>query len=112
MTFQIAMLGLILCLPVQLAGKPVQDSPTPSKSAPKAQRSLTGCIDQQDGQYVLLDDQMLKIANLQSAGSEKEVFAKYVGIKVQVRGATSSGANGTFKVTSIAHVAGDCGKAK
>jgi hypothetical protein len=38
---------------------------------------LTGCIDEQDGHYVLLDDQMLKITILQSAGSDKELFAKH-----------------------------------
>ncbi len=52
---------------------------------------MTGCVDEQFGQYILLDGQMQKIINLQSAGPEKDVFAKYVGHKVEVRGTMSSG---------------------
>ena len=112
MNFQIAVLGVALCLPVQLAGKPAQNTAAPGKTAPKAQKALTGCIDEQDGQYVLLDEQMRKIVSLRSAGPEKEVFAKYLGRKVQVRGASSSGPDGTFHVTSIGNVAGDCAPAR
>jgi len=62
---------------------------------------LTGCVDEQFGQYVLLDNQMAKITSLQSAGPEKEVFAKYLGHKVQVRGTRTSGPKATFTVTGI-----------
>lgn len=106
------LLGILLCLSALAAGKPSQGAPTPNKSASRAQQSLTGCIDEQDGRYVLLNDQMLKIASLQSANSDQEVFAKHLGHKVQVRGAKSSGQNGPFKVTSIEQVAGNCGQAK
>jgi len=50
---------------------------------------------------VLLDNQMAKITSLQSAGPEKEVFAKYLGHKVQVRGTRTSGPKATFTVTGI-----------
>ena len=113
MKFLVVLIGVVCCLAAQTAGKPNQDSPTPSQSASKAQQSLTGCIDeQQDGQYVLLDDQMQKIARLQSAGSDKEVFAKHLGRMVQVKGTKSSGQKATFRVTSIEQVPGNCGQAK
>jgi hypothetical protein len=69
-------------------------------------------MDEQDGQYVLLDDQMKKITNLRSAGSDKEVFAKHLGRRVQVRGTQSSGEKGMFKVTGIEQLSGNCGQAK
>jgi hypothetical protein len=111
MKCQAVLLGLALCLAAQAAGKPGQDAPM-SKSAPAAPQSLTGCIDEQYGQYVLLDNQMLKITNLQSAGTEKEVFAKFVGHKVQVRGTKSSGPKGTFTVTGIEQIADNCSQAR
>jgi hypothetical protein len=83
-----------------------------SQAAPGAQRPLTGCIDQQNGQYVLLDDQMLKITGLQSAGPDREVFAKFVGRMVRVSGTGSTGQKNVFKVTSIEQVASSCGPAK
>jgi hypothetical protein len=112
MKFQVVLPGVLFCLAAQAAGQPGQGAPTPKQSASKAQQSLTGCVDEQDGQYVLLDDQMLKITSLQSAGSDQEVFAKHLGRKVQVRGTKSSGQKGTFKVTSIEQVSGNCGQAK
>jgi hypothetical protein len=55
---------------------------------------------------------MRKITSLQSAGSDKDVFAKYLGSMVQVSGTKSFEQNATFKVTSIKQVAGNCGQAK
>jgi hypothetical protein len=55
---------------------------------------------------------MLKITNLQSAGTEREVFAKYLGRRVQVRGTRSSGQNSIFKGTSIGDAAANWGEAK
>jgi hypothetical protein len=112
MKFQAILLGALFCLVAQAASKPSQGAPTPNQSAPKAPESLTGCVDQRDGQYVLLDDQMLKIANLQTAGSDQEVFAKHLGRMVQVKGTKSSGQKATFRVTSIEQVPGNCGQAK
>ena len=112
MKFQIVLLGAFLSLAAHTAVKPNQGAPTPNKSAPATQQSLTGCIDEQDGHYVLLDDQMAKVASLKSAGSDQEVFAKHLGRKVQVSGTKSSEPEGTFKVTTIARVNGNCGPAK
>ena len=55
---------------------------------------------------------MLRITNLQSAGSEGEVFAKYLGHKVRVTGTKSTGAKATFTVTQIEQVADNCSQAK
>ena len=112
MKFQIVLLGIFFCLAAQAASKPGQDAPTPGQSAPKASQSLTGCVDEQDGQYILLDNQMLKIANLQSEGSDQEVFAKHLGRMVKVKGTKSAGQEGTFTVTSIEPIPGNCGQAK
>jgi len=54
--------------------------------------SMTGCIDEQEGQYLLLDDRTRgPIANLEAEGFETESFAKHVGHKVTVRGTSSPG---------------------
>jgi hypothetical protein len=73
---------------------------------------LTGCVDEQFGQYVLLDGQMLKITGLQSAGPNNDVFAKYVGHEVEVKGTKSAGPKATFTVTGIVQTSDKCGPAK
>ena len=57
-----------------------------TKSAAKA--SLTGCVDEKDGQYVLTNDRNLQpIARLEpSAGTAEDNFARHMGHKVTVRG--------------------------
>jgi hypothetical protein len=111
MKFQVVMLGVLFCLAADVAGQPNQGGPT-SKPVSAAQQSLTGCIDEQFGQYVLLDGQMLRMARLQSAGPNQDVFAKYLGHKVQVNGARSSGPKGVFTVTGIEQIADNCAPAK
>jgi len=79
----------------------------PAKDAPA---SLTGCVDEQEGNYVLLSDRTMNpIANLEPDGFPKEAFAKHVGHKVTVRG--TSNAQGTlplFKVRTIETVSDTC----
>jgi hypothetical protein len=72
--------------------------------------SLTGCVDQQDGQFVLVDDHDLKVvANLDAEGFPTEGFAKHVGSKVTVRGiSTTGGTRPVFKVRSIETVSETC----
>jgi hypothetical protein len=111
MKVQAILLGALFCMAAEVAGNPSQGAPT-AKSAPVVQRSLTGCVDEQFGQYVLLDGQMLKITNLQSTGSDKDVFAKYLGHEVQVRGTRTSGPKATFTVTGIVQIADTCDQAK
>lgn len=80
--------------------------------------SLTGCVDQQDGQFVLVDDRDLKVvASLDAEGFPVEGFAKHVGQKVIVRGVAASSAAGSgdsggarpvFKVRTIETVSETC----
>ena len=61
---------------------------------------------------VLLDGLMLKITGLRSTGSNNDVFAKYVGHEVQVKGAKSPGPKATFIVTGVVQIADICGQSK
>lgn len=99
------------------------------KQQPKAESrttgtSLTGCVDEQDGHYVLIDDRNLTpIANLEADGFPTEGFAKHLGHKVTVRGTVSpagksssdgktegtAGDRSRFKVRSVETVSESCG---
>jgi len=74
------------------------------------QVSLTGCVDQQDGLYVLVDDRSLApIASLVAEGFPTEGFAKHVGHKVTVSGTSNPGKSRTvIKVRSIQAVSDTC----
>ena len=65
--------------------------PQPAKGRSAAKASLTGCIDERDGQYVLTNDTNLQpTARLQpAAGSPEDNFARHMGHKVTVRGVLS-----------------------
>lgn len=93
------------------AANPVaeQDSKqSKGRSTPSA--SMTGCVDEQDGRYVLVDDRtLIPAADLVAEGFPTEGFAKYMGHKVTVRGASSSGgARPVFRVRSIETVSDTC----
>ena len=111
MKVRVILLLALFCLAALAAGNPTQGAPA-GKSVPVAQQSLTGCIDEQFGQYVLLDGSMLKIAGLRSAGPNNDVFAKYVGHEVQVKGTRSTDQKATFTVTGIVQIADICGQSK
>jgi hypothetical protein len=66
-------------------------APQSGKARPAAKASLTGCVDERDGQYVLTNDTNLQpTARLQpAAGSPEDNFARYMGQKVTVRGVLS-----------------------
>jgi len=88
-----------------------QNEQTRDRKAPQAS-SLTGCIDEQDGQYVLIHDRTRDlIANLEAEGFPVEGFARHLGHKVTVRGtASSNGAKGpVFKVRAVDAVSDSCG---
>jgi hypothetical protein len=72
--------------------------------------SLTGCIDEKEGRYVLVDERTLNpVANLEADGFETEGFAKHVGHKVTVRGTSNPGGEvPVFKVRSIETVSEVC----
>jgi len=86
-----------------------QKKATEGKSA---QATLTGCVDEQDGRYILIHDQnRALLAHLEAEGFPVEGFARHLGHKVTVRGTSSS--NGAeapvFKVRSVEAISDACG---
>ncbi len=77
---------LVLAVGMQIA--PAQ---TGKNQRSAAKDSLTGCVDERDGQYVLTNDTDLKpIARLlPAAGSAEDNFARHMGHKVAVKGKLS-----------------------
>jgi hypothetical protein len=119
----------LIAQPISSADSPVQDRKPKSQSRTTGS-SLTGCVDEQDGRYVLVDDRTLTpIANLEADGFPVEGFAKHMGHRVTVRG-TSIPAGGSkgdadrsaapehseqrpvFKVRTIETVSESCGPQK
>jgi len=78
-------LFITLMVAVSMMANPLQAGKT-QKNTAKA--SLTGCVDEHDGQYVLTNDTNLQpTARLQpAAGSAEDNFAQHMGHKVTVRG--------------------------
>jgi hypothetical protein len=72
--------------------------------------SLTGCVDEREGHYMIVDDRNLDpVADLVADGFPTEGFAKHVGHKVTVRGISSSGSTRpVFTVRSIETVSETC----
>jgi hypothetical protein len=103
--------GALLCLGALCASQPGR-SPAANGAAAKAQQALTGCIDEQRGKYVLLDEQMVQIVRLQSVGADQEIFARHLGHKVKVVGTRSSGEDAVFKVSSVETLESRCVPAK
>ena len=77
---------------------PKKNSKTKGDSA-----SMIGCIDEDNGHYVLINDRTrATIANLEADGFPVEGFAKHVGHKVTVRGTVNpAGEVPLFRVRSI-----------
>ncbi len=105
-------LGLLALLCI---AAPAQETPKPAprkqeQSNKNGSATMKGCVDQQDGQYVLLDRQsMAPIASLEADGFPTEGFAKHVGEHVTVRGTSNSGgALSVFRVRSIEVVSQTC----
>jgi hypothetical protein len=116
MKFRIAILGVLVCLAVTAQGQTPGQNAKTTQSANRmkqpvstVQQSLTGCVDEQNGHYVLRDVQTSEIVSLQSSGSSDDAFAKYVGHKAQVSGTKASS---TFTVAHIEQVADMCGTGK
>ncbi len=87
-----------------------QQEKSPKKSAKETGSSLTGCVDERDGRYILTDDRELNpVANLQADGFPQEGFAKHLGHKVTIVGVSTPGDPlPTFKVRSITTVSESC----
>jgi len=81
-----------LLMIVMLAGSLLAGAPQEGKAGKaSAKASLTGCMDEREGQYVLTNDTDLRpTARLQpAAGSAEDNFARHMGHKVTVRGKLS-----------------------
>jgi hypothetical protein len=111
----VVLAALVAAPPAVTAPHNGQQSAAPQQNAPKkdakpAASSLTGCMDEENGSYILTDDKELKpIANLTADGFPQEGFAKYLGHKVTVRGTSSPGdPRPTFKVHSVTTLSESC----
>ena len=104
MTVLAVALSSVTC--VQAQSQPAKKTEPASK--PVASR--TGCLDEQDGRYVLVDDHDLKVvASLEADGFPADGFAKHVGQKVTLRGISiPSGTHPVFRVRSIETVSETC----
>jgi hypothetical protein len=115
MKIRIAVLGAFLCLGAfaQTQANNQDNKSTQQQSANRVKRptegtgqSVTGCVDQQDGHYVLRDVKTDQLIRLQASGeSADNDFARFVGHQAQASGTMSSG---TLTVTLIAQVADMC----
>ncbi|MBZ5617437.1 MAG: hypothetical protein LAQ69_01700 [Acidobacteriia bacterium] len=97
----------------QAEQKPKQDQKQKPSKAKDSAASLTGCIDEHDGHYVMISDRTRDpIADLEAEGFETEGFAKHVGHKVTVRGTSNPGdARPLFRVRSIETISDTCAQA-
>jgi len=91
-------------------GQAKQKQAPPAKEQKAKTDSLIGCIDQQEGRYVLVDSRTMNVvAALEADGFPTEGFAKHMGHKVTVRGTSSTaGALPIFKVRGIETVSDTC----
>jgi len=89
---------------------PQQEKQQPKSDSKSGNDSMTGCVDEQNGHYVLTNDRDLAlIAHLEADGFPTEAFAKHMGHKVTVRGtAIPGGSEPTFKVRSVTAVSDTC----
>lgn len=99
-------------LPLAYHAHPQQTPEPKAKAKPKSDgASLTGCVDEKEGRYVLVNDQTLTtIARLEADGFPTEGFAKHLGHKVTVKGTSvPNGTSPVFKVRNIETVSDTCG---
>jgi hypothetical protein len=118
MRFQILFLGALLCFGATASGQTTSASAKPMPGANRmkpqpattAEQSVTGCVDERNGHYVLRDVQTSQLISLQAPGSNDDsYFAKFLGHQAQASGAKS---NDTLKVSHISQVADMCGTGK
>jgi hypothetical protein len=113
MKIQILLLGGLLCLGAVAPGqtssqntKSTQSANRMKKAATVSGQSVTGCVDQRDGHYVLRDIQSDKLITLQSTSTTADdEFARFVGHQAQASGTLSAD---TLTVTHIGQVADMC----
>lgn len=104
-TVQTAFLVLAVAMGVAASSGEQKQTPKSEKQA-----SMTGCVDEQEGHYVLIDERGRNpIADLEADGFPVEGFAKHVGHKVIVRGMSNAGDKlPRFKVRTVETVSETC----
>ena len=103
--------GLAPATALSSAQAPDGGKKAPAGKKPAASQStLSGCVDEKEGHYIMVDDRNLNpVADLEADGFSTEGFAKHVGHKVTVRGTSSSGSTRpVFKVRSIETLSETC----
>lgn len=113
MKVRIVVAGMVLCLGALVQGQTSNSSKTAQsanrmkQAQPSVSQTVIGCVDQQNGQYVMRDEQTSQIVNLTPSGTDSDsAFARFVGHKVQVSGAKTAT---SMRVTQIHQVADMCG---
>jgi hypothetical protein len=106
----VALAVILLAIGSSNAVLAAQQEQQPKKESKSPGDSMTGCVDEQNGRYVLTNDSDLAlIAILEADGFPTEAFAKHMGHKVTVRGTViPGGTQPTFKVRSVAAVSDTC----
>jgi hypothetical protein len=105
---------LLAAISSSAAPEPRQEKQDSKKDSKSAASSMTGCVDEQNGRYVLTNDTDLAlVAILEADGFPTEAFAKHMGHKVTVRGTSiPGGTQPTFKVRMIVAVSDTCAPAQ
>jgi hypothetical protein len=108
-------MSVVLAIVVPSAALSAAQAPQSKKKTTAGKKSssgatLTGCVDERDGHYILVDDRGLNpMADLEADGFPTEGFAKHMGHKVTVRGTSNSGSTPPrFKVRSVETVSETC----
>jgi hypothetical protein len=103
-------LATFLFGPVSVAAPAFQEKQEQKKATKSESAAMTGCVDEQNGHYVLTNDtDLARIAILEADGFPTEAFAKHMGHKVTVQGTSiPGGAQPTFKVRTVVAVSDTC----
>jgi len=76
-----------LTMLLMLAALPAPAQKEKKKSVKPPTQTMIACVDEQSGDFVLVNDDMLKrIAILEPVGFDKTNFARFVGHKVSITG--------------------------
>ena len=94
----------------QTSQKQQSKQPSKKQQSKTNETTLTGCVDEQNGQYLLINDRTLDpIADLVADGFPTEGFARHLGHTVTIRGISNpDGVRPVFKVRSIQPVSDTC----
>jgi hypothetical protein len=107
MRFAVVTLGLIAGLVAQAGQKnqgTVQNQPSPG-----AGQVFTGCVDEDGaGHYVLLDDHLQKFVSLETTAPVDQMFARFMGHEVRIKGTRTADQKDAVNVTSIEQIADSC----